>query len=65
MIGIAHHGSIVLVSPELQDGEAERFWDWVDDNVPEYSVWCGALAVEPRYVDHLMIGLAEAGFEIE
>jgi hypothetical protein len=53
---IENHGSVVLVRP-LND-EAR---DWLQEHTD--GQWFGdALAVEPRYVENLLVGAVDAGF---
>ena len=61
MVSIAHHGSLVLVTPQ---SDVNEFWDWVDENVGEYQSFGGALVVEPRFVDNLIFGLESGGFVV-
>lgn len=64
MIGIVNHGSIVLVGPTAEDHLP--FADWLSENVgDEVTFWGDSLVVEPRYVDSIIAGLEEAGFEVQ
>ena len=49
---VEDHGSLCLVRP-LEDWAEE----WLKENT-DGTWWCGALVVEPRYVDDLLNGLA-------
>lgn len=52
---VEHHGSVTLVRPET---DAAR--EWLEEHTD--GLWhCGALAVEPRYLDDLLAGAADAG----
>jgi hypothetical protein len=51
MATVENHGSIVLVRP---DGDFEK--EWLKENT-DGQWWCGALVVEPRYVEQLLDGL--------
>ena len=54
------HGSIVLVRPATDAGEA-----WLRENVQEDAQWWGAaLVVEPRYLDNLLDGIRAAGLKV-
>jgi hypothetical protein len=54
------HGSIWLVVPH-----SEAAQQWINDNVdPEAQWYCGALVVEPRYVEPLAKGMASDGLEV-
>jgi hypothetical protein len=55
-----NYGSICLLDPRNDDAET-----WLTDNVQDDAQWhCGKLVIEPRYVDPLLAGAAEAGFSI-
>jgi hypothetical protein len=61
---ISYHGTLALLHPHTDLCHA-----WINENVQtEASQWFGsgaaggALAVEPRYLDHLVEGLHAAGF---
>lgn len=53
---IEHHGSIVLVRPLDPDTTAALEAGAPDDA----QWWCGALAVEPRYLEHVLAYLEAA-----
>ena len=62
MFSIEDHGTLVLVRPLTLDCQA-----WLQANTAEegedMAQWFGgALVVEPRYVDDLVVGLVHAGF---
>lgn len=57
---VTDHGTIVILTP--LDDEAEL---WLSDNVEESATWLGrGLAVEPRYLEGLVLGFADAGGEL-
>lgn len=59
-VEVENHGSIVLVRPVTADASA-----WIDENVSDEAQWfAGALVVEPRYVAHLLDGMAAAGLTV-
>lgn len=59
-VEVRHHGSIYLVVPHTQ---AAR--DWVDDHIPEDAQWWGGgFAVEPRYLDDILVGMDDAGLRV-
>lgn len=59
-IHVENHGSLFLLHMETN---AAR--EWIADNVSsEYQVWCGAIVVEPRYVQDIVAGAREAGLEV-
>lgn len=58
---ITNAGSLLLVQPSPE--VAVDFWDWADDNLPQFQTWSGALVVEPRYLADLLDGLAADGFD--
>ena len=52
------HGSVVLVRPLTDDARA-----WLKEHTD--GTWFGgALAVEPRYVCNLVVGMRDAGFAV-
>ena len=56
-----NHGSVALARPVSSKGK-----NWMHANV-EAEGWQwfgGALAVEPRHVDNLAVGMAEAGLKV-
>lgn len=60
---IADHGSIVVVTPQSEAAQA-----WIEEFVlpgDEVQLWGPGIVVEPRYVDHLIEGIHEAGMEIK
>lgn len=58
MFYVENHGSVVLVRPTTSDVR-----EWLEANTSEESQWFGgALVVEPRYVEALVLGLIEEGF---
>lgn len=65
MFTVENHGTIVLVRPLTLDVMA---WleEHVSDEGPDMAQWFGgALCVEPRYVEPLVLGLIEEGFAIQ
>jgi hypothetical protein len=54
-ISVENYGTIMLVRP-LTDETRE----WLKEHT-DGTWWGGALAVEPRYVDDLLVGMAEDG----
>jgi hypothetical protein len=60
-ISIEDHGSVWLVRPWTTSAAA-----WLHDNVQHDALWFGrAVAVEPRYIQSLLVGLASDGFDID
>lgn len=58
---VANHGSLALVHLETV---AAR--EWVDQHVSSDAQFFGrALAVEPRYLEDLLIGMSDAGLLVE
>jgi hypothetical protein len=57
MFEIQNHGSICVVVPHEDD-----VLEWLKEHTD--GTWFGGLAVEPRYVQDLLNGLFEAGFEM-
>lgn len=59
MFTVENHGTIVLVRPLTVDVER-----WLEERTD--GMWFGgALVVEPRYVEPLVIGLIEDGFALQ
>lgn len=57
---IAHHGSICILTPLTKEAKV-----WVDDNLPDDALsWCGGVAIEPRYVDSVIDGIATDGLSL-
>ena len=59
-IRIDSHGSIILLHPATATAA-----EWLRDHVAEEAMWfCGALVVEPRYVDNWVDRARDAGLEV-
>ncbi len=57
---LENHLSIVLIRPNTLDAE-----QWLRDTAPDDAqFWCGALAIEPRYVGNVASAAQRAGFTI-
>ena len=57
---VSNHGSIALIRPQTDAARA-----WLRDNVEDAAQYLGAsLAVEPRFLDGLLDGIANAGLEV-
>lgn len=55
-----NHGSICLLDPRTPEAKA-----WVQDNLPgDARRWCGAIVIEPRYVDPILAGIAGDGLTV-
>ena len=60
-IEVTNHGSVVMLRPLTPAAEA-----WVSDNL-ELESWQwfgGAAAIEPRYADAILEGMADDGLEV-
>lgn len=59
---VANHGSVVMVQPVTRRAQA-----WVEEHVAlESWQWMGgAFAVEPRYLDNLVEGMAGDGLVVQ
>lgn len=59
---ITYHGTVTLLHPLTP---ACR--EWIDENVATegWQWFGGGIAVEPRYLDNLVSGMAEAGLQQE
>lgn len=52
-----NHGSICLLTPHSQEAK-----DWADEHLPqERLTFGGGIAIEPRYAEDILVGIAEAG----
>lgn len=60
-IQIQDHGSIVLLAPKSERGEAWLFKHIVGDDVIR---WNGAIVCEPRYVEPILDGMEYDGLII-
>ena len=51
---VSCHGSICLVKPMTETAQA-----WVEEHLEgdETQHWCGAIVVEPRYLDPIIDGM--------
>jgi hypothetical protein len=60
-VRVHYHGSVVMVEPVSAAAQ-----EWVDENVGlEGWQWMGgAFAVEPRYLEGLVEGMAGEGLEV-
>jgi hypothetical protein len=60
-IQVEDHGSIALLRPLTDAGET-----WLQNNCHSepWQWWAGALAVEPRYLEAIAIGIAEDGLAL-
>lgn len=60
-VSVQNHGSVVLFHPNTP--AARR---WIAANVADDAQWFGgALAVEPRYADSLVVSLVSDGLTIK
>lgn len=53
-------GNLFLLRPVTTDAA-----EWLDENVGVDSTWSGAVPVQPRYLQHLLRGVHEAGLTSE
>lgn len=58
---VRHHGSVVILTPV-----SEAAKDWVQAHLmgPETQRWGKGVVIEPRYLDNILNGMAEAGLEV-
>jgi hypothetical protein len=57
---VEDHGTIVILTPLDDDAQI-----WFNENVEETAPRLGpSLAVEPRYLEDLVLGFADAGGEL-
>lgn len=58
---VQNHGSLVLLKPVTDD--ADR---WVEEYIDSSAQrWAGAVVVEPRYIQPILAGIADAGLSVE
>lgn len=59
-VRVDNHGSIMLLNPLTQAGEA-----WMDEHLPADALtFGGGIVVEPRYVGDIVNGMREDGLEV-
>jgi hypothetical protein len=57
---LQNHFSLVLLIPQTDEARA-----WVEENIPdEVPRWCGAVAIEPRYVENVVWGINGDGLTV-
>lgn len=55
-----NHGSIILLRGETPAGQ-----EWLRERIDaDAQTWCGAIAVEPRYVGAIIEGALNDGLEV-
>lgn len=55
-----HEGSLFLVIPFTQEGR-----DWLNEHIAEDAQWwAGGVAVEPRYVEDILVGAQDDGLRV-
>jgi hypothetical protein len=59
---VSSHGSICLIKPMTEAAQA-----WVEEHLEsdETQHWCGAVVVEPRYLDPIVDGMLGDGLTVE
>jgi len=59
-ITVTYEGSLCLVKPNTKEAR-----EWMDENIaPDAQWWVGCLVVENRYIDNLLYGIEDAGFNV-
>jgi hypothetical protein len=58
---LAFYGTIALITPLTDTAQT-----WVSEHLvhEESLYWCGALVVEPRYLDPIVAGMTDEGLVI-
>jgi hypothetical protein len=58
---VSFHGSICLVKPMTDEAQT-----WCDEHLEgeETQHWCGAVVVEPRYLDDIVGGMLGDGLTV-
>ena len=60
-IKVQNEGSIYLLSSLTPAGE-----DWIEEHIPEDAMtWGGAIVVEHRYIEAIVVGAIADGLEVE
>lgn len=63
-ISVENHGSIFLLCPLTTYGA-----DWIEQNIlnvnEEAQTFGGALVVEPRYLENIVLGMRADGLEVK
>ena len=60
---IRDEGSILLLTPHTEPAR-----NWIDEHIARdngYQPWFPTIVIERRYVEAILVGIREAGFEIE
>jgi hypothetical protein len=58
---VNNHGSIFLLSPVTEAGEA-----WIDEHIPQDAMtWGGAVVVEHRYIEAIVASALADGLEVK
>jgi hypothetical protein len=59
---IYNEGSIIVLTPLTEDAR-----NWIDENcnVESWQWMGGSLAIDYRFAEDIIYGLADAGFEVE
>lgn len=61
-IQVENHGSVVLLRPATPEAV-----DWIEQNIGEdngYQPYWPTVLVEPRYLEHIICGMVNAGLEV-
>lgn len=59
-VRVENHGSIVLLRPITVTGQ-----DWLDGRIdPDAQTWGGAVVVEPRHVNDIVVGMVADGLVV-
>ena len=60
-VSLAFHGSLAFITPLTDVAQS-----WVNEHLvhEESLYWCGALVVEPRYLDPIVAGMADEGLVV-
>ena len=53
-------GTIYLLTPNTPGAIL-----WIEENIGEHQDWCGAVAVEHRFIDNVVVGILESGLTVE
>ena len=56
---LSHHGTISLLQPSTQEGVR-----WIEDKLSHGIFWIGAVAIEHRFIDDIVTGIARDGLTI-
>jgi len=58
-LSVENHGSIFLLRGNTDAGR-----EWISEHIVSALTWCGAIVVEHRFIDDIVVGASEDGLEV-